>query len=180
MDMIKQKWKKNLISKTWERCKSVGYSSSNKSSAGNSLTRSKTWHCTTKSSSSSPEKERPNNKCHQVAPEGCFTVYVGPQKERFVVNTKFANHPLFKMLLEDAELEYGYDTQGPILLPCKVDLFYKVLAAMESEDDDDIDHHHPKGYSPLILCSPARRPSHRSSKAYRLFSPSRLLKLNGF
>ncbi|KAK2644453.1 hypothetical protein Ddye_019648 [Dipteronia dyeriana] len=40
------------------------------------------------------------------------------------------------MLLEDAELKYGYDAQGPILLPCHVDLFYKVLAAMESGDDE--------------------------------------------
>ncbi|KAK3183189.1 hypothetical protein Dsin_030475 [Dipteronia sinensis] len=180
MDMIKQKWKKSLFSKTWERCKFLDPSNNKKSSSGgNSLTRSKTWNCTTKSL----EKERPNkNKC-QVAPEGCFTVYVGPQKQRFVVRTELANHPLFKMLLEDAELEYGYNTQGPILLPCDVDLFYKVLAEMETGDDDEI-HHHPKSYSPLILCSPARRRS-RSVKegyngAYSLFSPSRLLKLNGF
>ncbi|TXG47063.1 hypothetical protein EZV62_026357 [Acer yangbiense] len=60
MDLIKQKWKKTLFSRTWECCKSLD-PSSNKSSGGNSLTRSKTWHCTT------PEKEKPNkNKC-QVA-----------------------------------------------------------------------------------------------------------------
>lgn len=190
MDIVKQKWKRNLILKTWERCKSLGCSSgsgsgssSNKRPSCVMITRkSKSW-------SSSPESHNNNNKRCQIAPEGCFSVYVGPQRQRFVIKTEFANHPLFKILLEDAESEYGYENQGPIMLPCDVDLFYKVLAEMESTGDEDDDHDiAKKGYcSPLILCSsPTRRTNHKISGkdcgagAYRLLSPSRLLKMNGF
>ncbi|KAE8803967.1 hypothetical protein D1007_20126 [Hordeum vulgare] len=37
-----------------------------------------------------------------VAP-GCFSVYVGPERERFVVCADCTNHPLFRCLLDDAE-----------------------------------------------------------------------------
>ncbi|GJZ63389.1 hypothetical protein Tco_0619810 [Tanacetum coccineum] len=38
------------------------------------------------------------------------------------------------MLLEDAKTEYGHNSNGPLSLPCDVDLFYKVLAEMEAND----------------------------------------------
>lgn len=72
----------------------------------------------------------------RVAPTGCFTVYVGPERKRFVIKTEYANHPLFKMLLEDAELEYGFCNDGPLLLPCHVDLFYTVLAEIDAANND--------------------------------------------
>ncbi|KAJ4728834.1 Auxin-responsive protein [Melia azedarach] len=183
MDIVKEKWKKSLISRTWERCMSLG---SGRSSFSGMMTKSKSWHCSSKTTS--PERSDKGNKKCRVAPEGCFSVYVGPQKQRFVIKTEFANHPLFKMLLEDAESEYGYEIQGPITLPCEVDLFYNVLAEIESNNgDDQIDPgcSFAKGYSPLILCSPVRRSNHRVHSykgygAYRLLSPSRMLKMNGF
>lgn len=129
MDAVRAKWKKNMISKAWKRCLSLGNggssSSSSSISAANSLRRCRT--------APSERKQK-----RQVAPEGCFTVYVGEEKQRFVVRTEFANHPLFKMLLEDAEMEYGFHSEGPLLLPCDVDLFYKVLAEMESSDEDHL------------------------------------------
>ncbi|KAI3820653.1 hypothetical protein L1987_08201 [Smallanthus sonchifolius] len=70
----------------------------------------------------------------KVAPEGFFPVYVGPERQWFAVKTKYANHPLFQMLLEEAEIKYGYDTPGPILLPCEVDLFYKVVTEIEAKE----------------------------------------------
>lgn len=73
------------------------------------------------------------------------------------MKTDYLNHPLLKMLLEDAEMEYGFDIQGPIMLPCEVDLFCKVLAEVESGmDGDDEVRFHGRGFNPLILCSPAR------------------------
>ncbi|KAL4360308.1 hypothetical protein AHAS_Ahas08G0164400 [Arachis hypogaea] len=59
-------------------------------------------------------------------------MFVGPENQRFVVKTKDANHPLFMMLLEEAELEYAFQFDGPILLPCNLDFFFKVLAQMDS------------------------------------------------
>ncbi|OWM65513.1 hypothetical protein CDL15_Pgr009103 [Punica granatum] len=75
----------------------------------------------------------------KVAPEGCFTVYVGAQKQRFVVKTEHANHPLFGRLLDEAASEYGFQRDGPILLPCNVHFFSQVLAQMDSGDGDDDD-----------------------------------------
>ncbi|KAF2311552.1 hypothetical protein GH714_024746 [Hevea brasiliensis] len=143
MDIGKGNWKRNLFLKAWERCRSLG-SVSKKSARNicNSFTKSKSWHCTTRSIEGNNEKQKKN--C-QVAPDGCFSVYVGPEKQ----------------------------SEGPILLPCDVDLFYKVLAEMDSEEEMSI-----PSWSPLILCSPSHRSINKGYGAYRPFHRARLLKLN--
>ncbi|XP_058734165.1 auxin-responsive protein SAUR71-like [Vicia villosa] len=65
-------------------------------------------------------------------PNGCVCVYVGSERQRFVIKIKIFNHPLFKTLLEDVENEYGYRNDGPLWLPCHVDLFYEALVEIES------------------------------------------------
>ncbi|KAF7124982.1 hypothetical protein RHSIM_Rhsim12G0096300 [Rhododendron simsii] len=80
-------------------------------------------------------KEESRGGKRKVVPEGCFSVYVGPQKQRFVIKTENANHPLFQILLEEAASEYGYNNEGPLELPCDVDLFVKVLVEMDSSDE---------------------------------------------
>lgn len=112
MEVVKLKLKKIL--RGWKRCRSLG-------------------------DVEKYELEKKQQKS-QIAPEGCFSVYVGPKKQRFVVRTELVNHPLFKMLLEDAEMEYGFCSEGPILLPCEVDFFYKVLADIETITSDHDDH----------------------------------------
>ncbi|GKU89551.1 hypothetical protein SLEP1_g3677 [Rubroshorea leprosula] len=171
MDVMKIKWKKNMISRVWEKCCSFQKRKSNV------LTKSKSWHGTDTRSLSEQKKKR-----QAVAPEGCFSVYVGPERQRFVVKAEFANHPLFQMLLEDAETEYGFSSEGPILLPCDVDLFYKVLAEMDSGEEINTPLcTFAKGYSLLVLRSP-RRQNFSNNEAgygsYRILSPSRSLKLN--
>ncbi|KAJ9163925.1 hypothetical protein P3X46_023547 [Hevea brasiliensis] len=171
MDIGKGNWKRNLFLRAWERCRSLG--SGNKKSARNirnSLTKSKSWHRTKRSSEGDNEKRK--KKCH-VAPYGCFSVYVGPEKQRFVIKTEFANHPLFKLLLDDAELEYGFNSEGPILLPCDVDLFYKVLAEMDCGEEMSI-----PSWSPLNLCSPCRRSINIGYGGYRPVHRARMLKMN--
>ncbi|KAL6175081.1 hypothetical protein ACLB2K_051724 [Fragaria x ananassa] len=81
---------------------------------------------------------RKKNKAGRAAPAGCFPVYVGPEKQQFVVKTEIANHPLFKVLLEDAALKYGYKNDGPLLLPCDVDLFCNVLTEIEGSIVEDM------------------------------------------
>ncbi|TKY64730.1 Auxin-responsive protein SAUR71 [Spatholobus suberectus] len=141
--------KGGLITKTWERCKSIG--------RGRKVTtgtlRSKSW----------PSLDRSNSNKSSVAPEGCFSVYVGPQMQRFVIKTEYANHPLFKMLLEEAESEYGYNSQGPLALPCDVDIFYKVLMEMDYEETRQ-------------GCACVKR----SPSAYHLLRRSPLLAINHF
>ncbi|KAJ1411867.1 Small auxin-up RNA [Sesbania bispinosa] len=65
------------------------------------------------------------------APHGYLSVYVGPERQRFVIKIKIANHPLFKTLLDAAEKEHGYTNDGPLWLPCDVDFFCEALAEME-------------------------------------------------
>ncbi|KAK9278029.1 hypothetical protein L1049_027586 [Liquidambar formosana] len=179
----KQKGKKNLILKTWERCQSIG-SGNMRSPSAAKPSKSKSWHYTT-AKPAEDENSKRKTKC-RVAPDGCFSVYVGPEKQRFVIKTEFANHPSFKMLLEDAELEYGYNSEGPITLPCDVDLFIKVLADIESGDEI-----HPpagcgfvKGYGSFSLLSPCRRQTSgdmaKNCGSYGLLTPSRLLKMHQF
>ncbi|XP_045796447.1 auxin-responsive protein SAUR71-like [Trifolium pratense] len=151
-----------LITKTWERCKSIGrggHKSKYPSSVTPTTTRSKSWP------NLRGGGEKGGKKGGVVAPEGCFSVYVGPQMQRFVIKTEYANHPLFKMLLEEAESEYGYSCQGPLALPCNVDVFYKVLMEMDSEAPPP-----PHG------CAFGNR----SRSSYHLLSPSRMIVLNNF
>ncbi|KAF3615223.1 hypothetical protein BC332_08711 [Capsicum chinense] len=135
--------KKKSSSSTSNLLKKLEKYLSMKKVSGAILSKSKSWNGTS---------------TNTIAPEGCFWVYVGPNKERFVIKTKYASHPLFMMLLEDAEKEYGYSySQGPILLPCDVDMFYKVLAEMASNNKEIDDDSVMCGSCSPILFSPGRR-----------------------
>ncbi|XP_062002082.1 auxin-responsive protein SAUR72-like [Rosa rugosa] len=166
MNVVKGRWTKNLIIKARKRCSTLPKQSSTKgSTAAASLTRSKSWSSSTTSSTGTCKQKKNKAKACQVAPAGCFTVYVGPEKQRFVVRMEFLNHPLFKMLLEDAALEYGYKSDGPILLPCHVNLFCNVMAEMESNDIDEDRISAPSNCSPINFC-PARRRNCASNRGY--------------
>ncbi|KAJ6672204.1 AUXIN-INDUCED PROTEIN-LIKE-RELATED [Salix viminalis] len=182
MDAVKDtKRKKSLFLRGWYRSITIGREKQSKKSVS-SFTKSKSWHCTMKPADEDDEMSTNNKskkKTRQVAPDGCFSVYVGPEKQKFAVKAEFANHQLFKMLLEDAELEYGHNSEGPILLPCDVGFFYKVLAEMESDEVDDI-LINPPSCSSLALCSPARRFNSKKDGygAYTILTPSRTLELS--
>ncbi|KAL0425254.1 UNVERIFIED_CONTAM: hypothetical protein Sradi_1060200 [Sesamum radiatum] len=156
------------------------YLSINKRAKSSSTTTKKAF---TKSLSWNSSTAKATSGKRQPTPNGCFSVYVGPEKQRFVIRTEFANHPLFKMLLEDAEIEYGFKNEGPLLLPCEVDLFCKVLAEMDSGSGEEFDQY-SCGYGSCSPFNPARRlGKSRSAKGYRsygLLTPPRLLKINNF
>ncbi|CAN7006474.1 hypothetical protein IGI04_010129 [Brassica rapa subsp. trilocularis] len=173
---------------TWRKMKSFGHKSSSSTA---SITKSKSWN-------GSAHLENANNKestgkikkkSPPPPPHGCFTVYVGPTKERVVVKTKLLNHPLFKNLLEEAEAEYGYRRDGPIVLPCEVDFFYKVLANMkfngdeydEEDDDDDCMINPPIcGLGSPYRCAGLESMGVRRSGSYKLLRSSSLFKLSRF
>lgn len=115
------------------------------------------------------------------APTGCFSVYVGPNKQRFVIKAEYANHPLFKQLLEDAESEYGFDSGGPLQIPCEVDLFCRVLAEMDSGKEFD-ERAIGCGYPSCTPFSPRPRFGKGDMvggyNSYALLTPPRLLKIN--
>lgn len=64
-------------------------------------------------------------------PTGFFAVYVGEEHKRFVVPTGFLAHPLFKMLLEKAYDEFGFEQKNGLVVPCSVSTFQEVLNAIE-------------------------------------------------
>ncbi|EMS53830.1 hypothetical protein TRIUR3_00761 [Triticum urartu] len=65
--------------------------------------------------------------------EGCFSVYVGMGRQRFIVRTECVNHPLFRVLLAEAEEMFGYAATGPLELPCNSEAFAGVLEQIEEE-----------------------------------------------
>ncbi|CAN8244212.1 unnamed protein product [Cochlearia groenlandica] len=82
---------------------------------------------------------------HDV-PKGYLAVYVGPELRRFIVPTSYLSHSLFKVLLEKAEEEFGFDHSGALTIPCEVETFKFLLKCMENnpkdhqpDDDDDGD-----------------------------------------
>ncbi|CAL5389238.1 unnamed protein product [Camellia sinensis] len=71
-------------------------------------------------SSSPPQTASPGT------PTGHFAVYVGEERRRFVVPIGFLSHPLFKMLLEKAYDEFGFEQRAGLVVPCSVAAFQEV------------------------------------------------------
>ena len=132
MDSSSVKGKKGLVLKTLERCRSFGSQRRSPSP-------------TSKAGSTSPRSAEK----HRVAPEGYFTVYVGPDKERMLIKTELANHPLFRSLLDEAEMEYGFSIDGPLVLPCNRDRFLQVLGKVEQEESADAARNKVRTASPV-------------------------------
>ncbi|KAF5205501.1 Auxin-responsive protein saur50 [Thalictrum thalictroides] len=72
-----------------------------------------------------------DNDESSTTPTGFFAVYVGDERQRFVVPTSFLSHPLFKMLLEKAQDEFGYEQRNGLVVPCSVAAFQEVVSAVE-------------------------------------------------
>lgn len=64
-------------------------------------------------------------------PTGFFAVYVGEERERFVVPTGYLSHPLFKMLLEKSCNEFGFEQSSGLVVPCTVSAFQEIVNAVE-------------------------------------------------
>lgn len=58
-------------------------------------------------------------------PRGHCAVYVGSERSRFVIPTAYLNNSLFRVFLEKAEEEYGFDHQMGLTIPCEeIDFLY--------------------------------------------------------
>lgn len=67
-------------------------------------------------------------------PEGYLAVYVGPELRRFIIPTSYLSHNLFKVLLEKAEEEFGFDHCGGLTIPCETETFKYLLKCMENHE----------------------------------------------
>ncbi|KAE8664353.1 Indole-3-acetic acid-induced protein ARG7 [Hibiscus syriacus] len=81
--------------------------------------------------------------CHGLepppdVPKGYLAVYVGMELRRFIIPTIYLSHPIFTILLEKEEEEFGYGHNGKLTLPCEIEKFKYLLKCIE---DDPKDHH---------------------------------------
>ncbi|KAJ8767563.1 hypothetical protein K2173_017907 [Erythroxylum novogranatense] len=65
-------------------------------------------------------------------PKGHIAVYVGEgYKKRFIIPISYLNHPLFQLLLNLAEEEFGFDhPMGGLTLPCTEEYFVSLTSAL--------------------------------------------------
>ncbi|CAO2829782.1 unnamed protein product [Amaranthus hypochondriacus] len=182
MECLQGKKKKgSILKKSWERCKSFNDDQPQRALTPTRLlsitplrrrpmVKSKSWSTFFPTTPLSPRVEKlvgsnkNNSRVGLISPKGCLSVYVGPDKQRFVLKIECTNHPLFRMLLEEAESVYGFQNDGPLLLPCEVHIFLKILYEMDANDDYD---------DQTNTNSRCRFPRNRSS--YHLLNPSNRL-----
>lgn len=75
---------------------------------------------------------------HDV-PKGYLAVYVGSELRRFIIPTSYLSDPLFKVLLEKVEEEFGFDHSGGLTIPCEIETFKYLLKCMENHQKDHAD-----------------------------------------
>lgn len=71
-------------------------------------------------------------------PKGYLAVYVGPELRRFIIPTSYLSHSLFKVLLEKAADEFGFDQSGGLTIPCEIETFKYLLKCIENQKKE---HH---------------------------------------
>lgn len=72
-------------------------------------------------------------------PKGYLAVYVGPELRRFIIPTSYLSHSLFKVLLEKAADEFGFEQSGGLTIPCEIETFKFLLNCMENNQKDQHD-----------------------------------------
>ncbi|KAF9617546.1 hypothetical protein IFM89_037358 [Coptis chinensis] len=82
-------------------------------------------------SDSEPEPGLSNNR---RIPSGYLAVYVGPQRKRFVIPTRFLKLPIFISLLKKSEEEFGFQLNGGLVFPCEVRFFKGVLKGLQKDE----------------------------------------------
>lgn len=65
--------------------------------------------------------------------KGQFVVYTKEGNNRFVVPLCYLHHPIFKILLEMAEEEYGLTIHGPLIVPCEKELMEYILSLLKKK-----------------------------------------------
>lgn len=77
------------------------------------------------------DNKQRHRSCTSTTPRGCIAVYVGDERLRFVVHTSHLSHPLFRMLLEKTEEEFGFEQKDRLVVACSVNVFLEVVSAVK-------------------------------------------------
>ncbi|KAH7852607.1 hypothetical protein Vadar_026980 [Vaccinium darrowii] len=83
-------------------------------------------------------------------PKGYMAVYVGPELRRFVIPTSYLSDPVFKVLLDKVEEEFGFDHSGALTIPCEIETFKYLLKVMETHQDDHPEEDNTAGTSVAV------------------------------
>lgn len=83
--------------------------------------------------------------------KGWLAIQVGLEEEeegatqRFVIPISYLSHPLFQRLLDKAHDVYGYNSSGPLRIPCSLDDFLHQKCEIEKETSrrHNQNHHLP-------------------------------------
>ncbi|XP_010444818.1 PREDICTED: auxin-induced protein 15A-like [Camelina sativa] len=63
-------------------------------------------------------------------PKGHFVVYVGHSRSRHVIPISFLTHPIFQMLLQQSEEEFGYFQDSGLTIPCDEHFFQSLISSI--------------------------------------------------
>ncbi|KAL2612412.1 hypothetical protein R1flu_024104 [Riccia fluitans] len=74
-----------------------------------------------------------------VVPKGSLSVYVGAERKRFIISTKYINHPLFEVLLKKSEEEFGFNHQSGLSISFDPQIFEVTNNRLEM---DKLAQHH--------------------------------------
>ncbi|KAI3464729.1 hypothetical protein Pfo_021392 [Paulownia fortunei] len=78
---------------------------------------------------------------------GHFVVYSKDNK-RFLVPLCYLNHPIFRVLLEMAEEEYGLTVHGPLQVPCEKELMEFILCLLRKNPNEEVE----KAFVSIATC----------------------------
>ncbi|GAA0168623.1 hypothetical protein Leryth_010656 [Lithospermum erythrorhizon] len=71
--------------------------------------------------------------------QGHFVVYTKEGK-RHTLPLKYLNHPIFRVLLEMAEEEYGLTVDGPLRVPCDKHFFDYIISIIAKDPPQDVEN----------------------------------------
>ncbi|THU56187.1 hypothetical protein C4D60_Mb11t14620 [Musa balbisiana] len=75
--------------------------------------------------------QRLASKGRRKRSKGHFVVYAKEGK-RFMVPLKYLEHPIFQVLLEMAEEEFGTASDGPLRVPCEEKLMEHIVSLLKA------------------------------------------------
>ena len=84
-------------------------------------------------SDSDDYKSYPSNS-NLRAPSGFLGVYIGTERKRFVIPTRFLKLPVFMGLLKKSEEEFGLQCNGGLVLPCDVSFFTEITKLLKKDE----------------------------------------------
>ncbi|KAK4354078.1 hypothetical protein RND71_026272 [Anisodus tanguticus] len=93
----------------------------------------KRWKNRSVLSYSSSDSDEPGS-IRSRTPSGSLAVYIGHERRRFVIPTRFLNLPVFISLLDKAEEEFGFQLSGGLVLPCQVEFFMEILKLLDMDE----------------------------------------------